>query len=156
LVSEALEMVGLGALAKRYPSQLSGGQQQRVALARALVFKPRMLLLDEPFSNLDAELRTPLRNELHQLREKLKITTIHVTHDQEEALSLSDKVVVMDRARIVEVGTPEDIYSRPQHLYTARTVGASNALSGEVAGVEGGNRVRVRLADGSLVTGYST
>jgi ABC-type Fe3+/spermidine/putrescine transport system ATPase subunit len=153
MVAEALDVVGLSAETHRYPSELSGGQQQRVALARALVFRPSVLLLDEPLSNLDAELRAQLRAELHELRSRINVTTIHVTHDQHEALSLSDSVVVMDRGRVVEIGTPEEIYARPKKLHTATFVGAGNTLQGEVVGVEADGRLDVKLGDGTQIKG---
>lgn len=131
-VMGALELVGLGALAERSATALSGGQQQRVALARALVRRPKILLLDEPLSNLDAELRDRMREEIRSLQQKLKITTVFVTHDQAEALAISDQIIVMNKGRLVEHGAPQDIYRRPQHDLTARFLGLSNRLSGQV------------------------
>ncbi len=129
-VAEALAMVGLAALADRYPARMSGGQQQRVALARALVIRPELLLLDEPLSNLDAGLRVEMREEIARLRAAAGITTLFVTHDQEEALALADRVAVMDRGRIVECASPAELTERPRHLFTARFLGARSVLEG--------------------------
>src|SRR5699024_6538490 len=122
-VTESLKMVKLNEYKNRYPSQLSGGQQQRVAVARALVVNPKILLLDEPLSNLDALLRDELRNEIRQLQKRLNLTTIFVTHDQEEALVLSDKIVVMDQGNIKQVGSPSEIFDYPESFFTADFVG---------------------------------
>ncbi|PZU47578.1 MAG: spermidine/putrescine ABC transporter ATP-binding protein [Microbacterium sp.] len=130
----ALELVGLGHLADRYPHQLSGGQQQRVALARALVTEPRVLLLDEPLSALDAKVRVQLRDEIRRLQLRLGITTVFVTHDQEEALAVSDRIAVMDAGRIEQIGTPEDLYLRPQTPAVAAFVGLSSSLPGDAEG----------------------
>jgi putative spermidine/putrescine transport system ATP-binding protein len=127
-VAELLELIGLEGYGARYPHQLSGGQQQRVALARAVAPEPRVLLLDEPLSALDAQVRQSLRTEIRRIQQRLGITTVYVTHDQEEALSISDRVVVMNQGRIEQVGRPEDIYSNPQTLFTASFVGATNQL----------------------------
>ncbi len=142
-VAEALSMVGLAQLADRYPARMSGGQQQRVALARALVIRPELLLLDEPLSNLDAGLRVEMREEIARLRTAAGITTLFVTHDQEEALALADRVAVMDRGRIVECATPAELTERPRHLFTARFLGARSVVEGRV---EGGNFVAPPLA----------
>jgi putative spermidine/putrescine transport system ATP-binding protein len=131
-VAEALEMVGLAALAARYPAQLSGGQQQRVALARALVIRPDVLLLDEPLSNLDAALRAEMRAEIRALQRRTGITTVLVTHDQAEALAMSDRVAVMSEGELVEEGTPEELASRPRRLFTAGFLSARTALPGRV------------------------
>jgi putative spermidine/putrescine transport system ATP-binding protein len=133
-VAEALAMVGLAALADRYPARMSGGQQQRVALARALVIRPELLLLDEPLSNLDAGLRVEMREEIARLRRAAGITTLFVTHDQEEALALADRVAVMQSGRIVEVATPEALTERPRHLFTARFLGARGVIEGRTEG----------------------
>jgi putative spermidine/putrescine transport system ATP-binding protein len=133
-VAEALAMVGLAQLAERYPARMSGGQQQRVALARALVIRPELLLLDEPLSNLDAGLRVEMREEIARLRAAAGITTLFVTHDQEEALALADRVAVMDRGRIVEIAPPAVLTERPRHLFTARFLGARSVLAGRVEG----------------------
>ncbi|WP_405373839.1 MULTISPECIES: ABC transporter ATP-binding protein [unclassified Microbacterium] len=131
---EALDLVGLGHLADRYPHQLSGGQQQRVALARALVTEPRVLLLDEPLSALDAKVRVQLRDEIRRIQLRLGTTTIFVTHDQEEALAVSDRIAVMDAGRIEQIGTPEDLYLRPQTAQVASFVGLSSTVPGRADG----------------------
>ena len=131
-VGEALERVHLSHLAKRYPHQLSGGQQQRVALARALVFEPAVLLLDEPLSALDAKVRVNLREEIRRLQLQLGMTTLFVTHDQEEALSISDRMGVMSNGRLEQLGSPRDVYARPATGFVARFVGRINELPGEV------------------------
>lgn len=131
-VGWALELLDLKGLEKRYPLQLSGGQQQRVALARALVVEPKVLLLDEPLSNLDARLRLRVREEIVSLQKKLGITTIYVTHDQEEAMSISDRIAVMDRGRVVQVGTPWEVYNKPVNYFVATFMGRSNTLNGIV------------------------
>jgi iron(III) transport system ATP-binding protein len=125
-------------LVDRYPHQLSGGQQQRVALARALVYSPSVLLLDEPFSNLDAKLRERARAWVKELQHRLGLTTIFVTHDQDEALSMSDRVAVMSLGEVQQIGTPEQIYRRPANRFVAEFVGRVNLLSGHVAAWERG------------------
>ena len=125
-VQGSLDMVGLSNYGRRYPAQLSGGEQQRVALARALVLKPKILLLDEPFSNLDALLRVRLREELHAIQRRVKITAIFVTHDQEEALSLADRIAVMNAGRLEQLDKPSQIYSYPRTLFVADFIGAMN------------------------------
>jgi len=132
-VAEALALVDLAGLGGRLPRQLSGGQQQRVALARALVIEPRILLLDEPLSNLDAALREQLREELRALQRRLGVTTLHVTHDQSEAMALADRVVVMNKGRIIELGVPEALYRRPTHRFTAEFLGHTNLIEASVA-----------------------
>jgi putative spermidine/putrescine transport system ATP-binding protein len=139
-VNSALALVGLSGLEKRYPGQLSGGQQQRVALARSLVLEPRILLLDEPFSSLDAHLRIRLRDELKAIQRRLGLTTVFVTHDQEEAMSLADRIVVMNRGAVEQVATPGMIYQRPATLFAAGFIGTMNILP-------------ARLEDGQLTTG---
>ncbi|MET7395712.1 ABC transporter ATP-binding protein [Dactylosporangium sp. NPDC005572] len=143
-ISEALEKVGLAHLRGRYPHQLSGGQQQRVALARALVYSPSVLLLDEPLSNLDAKLREQARAWLKRLQEDLGITTVYVTHDQDEALALSDRIAVMSAGAMLQVGTPRDIYETPATAKVAAFVGRCNFLAGHVEQHRDG-RSRVRL-----------
>jgi putative spermidine/putrescine transport system ATP-binding protein len=133
-VAEALRLVRLGGLAERLPRELSGGQQQRVALARALVIHPDVLLLDEPLSNLDAKLRETVRVEIRELQNKLGITTVMVTHDQEEALIMADRLVVMSEGSVRQVGTQRDLYERPADRFVAGFVGRSNLLSGRVVG----------------------
>ena len=132
-VKEMLELIDLPALGSRYPYQLSGGQQQRVALARALAIQPKVLLLDEPLSALDAKIRVALRNEIRAIQRKLGITTIYVTHDQEEALSLSDRIVVMRDGRVEQIGTPFEIYNFPRTSFVASFVGTLSILRGQVA-----------------------
>ena len=139
-VRRALELVGLAEFADRRPSQLSGGQQQRVALARTLVVEPRVLLLDEPLSNLDANLRVQVRRELKQLQRQLGITTIFVTHDQEEANTTSDRMAVLNEGRIQQVGAPVELYDRPANLFVATFLGSANLIEGEVR-ADGGRRL---------------
>ncbi len=136
-VDRALELVQLAGLAKRYPSQLSGGQQQRVALARAIVTEPPLILMDEPLSNLDAKLRLELRHEIRRLHQSLGLTTLYVTHDQEEALSLADRVVLMRDGVIEQSGTPEDMYAQPRSLYVANFLGYRNLLPVRVGATNG-------------------
>ena len=131
--AESLEMVGLGHLAERYAHQLSGGQQQRVALARALVTRPRVLLLDEPLSALDAKVRVQLRDQIRLIQTELGITTLFVTHDQEEALAVADRVAVMKDGRIEQIGTPEQLYTTPASPFVANFVGLSNKVPAELA-----------------------
>ncbi|HMO29719.1 ABC transporter ATP-binding protein [Enterovirga sp.] len=126
----ALALVGLGTFASRRPSQLSGGQQQRVALARTLAVEPKLLLLDEPLSNLDAQLRVQVRRELREMQQRLGLTTIFVTHDQEEANTICDRIAVMRDGIVQQVGTPVELYERPSNLFVARFLGSLNALSG--------------------------
>jgi putative spermidine/putrescine transport system ATP-binding protein len=137
-----LELIGLQELGERYPFQLSGGQQQRVALARALAPKPQVLLLDEPLSALDAKIRLSLREEIRAIQRELGITTVFVTHDQEEALSMSDRVVVMHKGIADQVGTPFEIYNRPATRFVAQFVGTLNLLDGTVLDAATG-RVRI-------------
>ncbi len=132
-VAEALRLVRLGHLGDRLPRQLSGGQQQRVALARALAIRPDILLLDEPLSNLDAKLRQDVRVEIRELQRKLGLTTVMVTHDQEEALTMADRLVVMSEGRIRQVGTQQDLYERPADRFVADFVGRSTFIEGRVA-----------------------
>jgi spermidine/putrescine ABC transporter ATP-binding subunit len=134
-VGEVLRLVGLGGFERQQPHQLSGGEQQRVALARAIVFRPRVLLFDEPLSNLDAKLRVQMRDEIRELQKRLGITTIYVTHDQEEAMAISDRIAVMDRGEIVQVGSAEALYHTPSSVFVARFIGNTNLLTGRVTGV---------------------
>ena len=144
-VERALEMVRLPGYAKRRPKELSGGQQQRVALARAIVTRPSVLLLDEPLSALDRRLRQEMQVELVRIQRESGLTTIFVTHDQEEALTLSDRVAILDRGRIVQIGAPQEVYERPRTRFAAEFLGDSNFLSGSVR-----DRA-VAVADGTLV-----
>jgi iron(III) transport system ATP-binding protein len=147
-VAESLELVEMEGFAGRYPHQLSGGQQQRVALARTLVYKPRVLLLDEPLSNLDARLRERSRVWLSQVTRQVGLTTVYVTHDQSEALALSDRIAVMNKGRVSQLGTPREIYDRPSDAFVADFIGSSNFLRGRVEGEARDGRVMVALADG--------
>jgi putative spermidine/putrescine transport system ATP-binding protein len=131
-IAEALRLVRLDGLAERRPAQLSGGQQQRVALARALVVNPGVFLLDEPLSNLDARLRAEVRVEIRALQQRLGLTTLFVTHDQEEALTMADRLVVMERGRVRQTGTPEELYERPDNLFVAGFLGRCNIFRGAV------------------------
>lgn len=133
-VDEMLDLIALGHLADRYPYQLSGGQQQRVALARALAPRPNLLLLDEPLSALDAQIRTSLRDDIRRIQRELGITTVFVTHDQEEALSISDRVVVMQAGRADQIGTPSEIYNRPKTRFVANFVGQLNMFKAQQVG----------------------
>jgi putative spermidine/putrescine transport system ATP-binding protein len=132
-VRSALELVGLPGVERRHPSQLSGGQQQRVALARALVLEPRILLLDEPLSNLDAQLRVRMREEITAIQRRVGITTVFVTHDQEEALSISDRIAVMRAGILEQLATPSDLYARPATTFVATFMGTMNLIEGHVA-----------------------
>jgi iron(III) transport system ATP-binding protein len=136
-VRATLDRLGLSCLADRHPHQLSGGQQQRVALARAIVYEPRVLLLDEPLSNLDAKLREEARAWLRELIEKLRISAVCVTHDQVEALALADRILLLDQGRIVQEGPPQQIYGEPASAFAAEFMGANNRLRGTVAEVRG-------------------
>ena len=143
-VSDALELVQISHLAKRKPSELSGGQQQRVALARAFVIEPSVLLMDEPLSNLDAKLRVQMRSVIKKLQKRLGITTIYVTHDQEEALAISDRIAVMKDGNIMQIGTPRDIYAKPQNPFVAGFIGVSNFLDCAVSGEAAAARVSIK------------
>ena len=142
-VRDMLAIVKLDHLAHRYPGELSGGQQQRVALARALVVEPEILLLDEPLSNLDAHLREEMRFEIRRLHDKFHITSIYVTHDQSEAMVIADRICVMERGRIAQIGTPEEIYERPRTRFAASFIGKTNLLRGPLNA-----RRELVLADG--------
>jgi spermidine/putrescine ABC transporter ATP-binding subunit len=137
VAADALRLVRLEGYESHYPRQLSGGQQQRVGLARALVYRPKVLLLDEPLSNLDAKLREEMRFEIKEVVTRLGITAVYVTHDQAEALALSDRVAIMNRGRLEQVGTPEEIYERPQSRFVAEFIGLSNFLEGRLQAVDG-------------------
>ena len=150
-VRNVLDKVKLGGLGERYPGQLSGGQQQRVALARALVLNPEILLLDEPLSNLDAKIRVQVRAEIRKLQKELAITTIYVTHDQEEALTLSDRIAVFNQGKILQVGPPKELYERPANRFVADFIGINNLVEGTVRSVEGPQRsLRVDTVLGEL------
>jgi spermidine/putrescine transport system ATP-binding protein len=149
-VREAIDLVHLGSFTKRRPGQLSGGQQQRVALARALVLNPAVLLLDEPLGALDAKLRRSLTVELKALQERVGITFLYVTHDQEEALTMSDRVAVMHSGKIVQIGTPHEIYEEPADTYVADFLGVSNLMQVEIVERGPGSRCRVKLGEWAL------
>jgi iron(III) transport system ATP-binding protein len=157
-VGDLLKLVGLHELAEKYPAQLSGGQQQRVALARAMALSPDLLLLDEPLSALDAQVRITLRSELRQLQRRLGVTTLMVTHDQEEALTMADRILVMDQGVIVQEGTPQDIYQKPATPFVAAFIGSMNFLHGAVKEAAdtyraGPLQLRVRNGTGALPAG---
>lgn len=149
-VAHALELVGLPDLAERYPRQLSGGQQQRIAIARCVVLEPRILLFDEPLSNLDLKLRLTMRRELRQLQRRLGKTAIYVTHDQGEALALSDRIVVMSNGRIEQIGQPREIYERPANTFVADFIGSSNLIDAVVVRADAGATV-VRTDHGLML-----
>ncbi len=152
---EGLAQVGLGGYEARQPSELSGGQQQRVAVARALVLKPSVLLFDEPLSNLDARLRRQMREEIRELQQRLGLTVVYVTHDQQEAMAVSDRIVVMNGGRIEQQGTPRDLYERPATPFLARFMGESNPARGRLRRI-GPNEARVQLGAASIEIGNST
>jgi len=152
-VDEALELVRLSGLGDRFPREISGGQQQRVALARAIVIRPSVLLLDEPLSNLDAKLRQDMRREIRELQRQLGLTTMFVTHDQEEALTLSDTIVVMNKGRVEQIGTPLQVYESPNSLFVTQFIGEANILSGRL---EDSGPGLVRLATTGGVTVIAT
>src|SRR5262252_2079681 len=149
-VRRALAIVDLAGFEQRPATRLSGGQQQRVALARAVVHEPRLLLLDEPLSNLDAQLRDEMRSELKRLQSKIGITTVYVTHDQSEALALSDRIAVIDRGTITQIGSPQDIYFRPANPFVARFVGATNLLTGRLVNSANG-KAAVEVLNGRQI-----
>jgi iron(III) transport system ATP-binding protein len=151
-VAQALELMGIAEYAKRYPHELSGGQQQRVALARALVMEPSILLFDEPLSNLDAKLRVRMREEIRGIQQRLKITSVFVTHDQSEAMTMSDVVVVMRDGRIEQVGTPEDVYQRPSTEFVASFLGTANFVPTNLK-PDGSGRAMIRSESLHVVAG---
>ena len=128
-MNRIIHLVGLEATQKRKPSELSGGQQQRIALARALVYEPQLLLLDEPLSNLDAKLRVYMREEIRRIQQSAKVTTVYVTHDQEEALSISDQIAVMSAGKVDQIGSPDEIYENPKTIHVADFIGQANFLT---------------------------
>lgn len=150
-VHEALDLVGLADLADRYPFQLSGGQQQRVALARAVVTRPRLLLLDEPLSNLDAKIRETSRVWLRDLQQQVGITTVYVTHDQAEAFAMSDMIAVMDMGKLLQFAPPEDLYANPATQFVAEFIGATSFLKGAISSIDK-NTVTVRVANGDMLS----
>jgi spermidine/putrescine transport system ATP-binding protein len=152
-VLDALALVRMEGLEKRRPSQLSGGQQQRVALARALVLNPAVLLLDEPLGALDAKLRKALQIELKALQEEVGITFVYVTHDQEEALTMSDRLAVMSNGQVEQIGTPSEVYEEPETAYVADFLGVSNLMDARAEGSDGAGRCRVRVGEFELTAG---
>ena len=150
-VRRALEMVRLEGLGERHPAQLSGGQQQRVALARALVFSPALVLMDEPLGALDKQLREHMQFEIKAIHRQLGVTVVYVTHDQGEALTMSDRIAVFSQGAIQQIGTPTELYDAPASAFVAQFIGENNRLAGVVAAIEG-RRCRVRLADGSTIS----
>lgn len=150
-VARALDMVQLGALANRKPSQLSGGQQQRVALARALVFEPRVVLMDEPLGALDKQLREQMQLDIRELHQRLGLTIVFVTHDQGEALTMSDRIAVFNKGKIEQIGTPREIYDQPQTRFVAEFIGETNLLEGKVEAIND-NQISVALSTGQLIT----
>jgi len=149
-VMDSLDLVGLADLSDRYPFQLSGGQQQRVALARAVVTRPRLLLLDEPLSNLDAKIREQARVWVRELQQRVGITTIYVTHDQSEAFAMSDMIAVINKGILLQFAPPEELYSHPATQFVAEFIGATSFLKGVVASMDG-NRLEVRVTNGDLL-----
>jgi len=149
-VGQALELVQLGQLALRYPAQLSGGQRQRVALARAIICQPRLVLLDEPLAALDVELRRQMQSFLKDIQREIKTTFLFVTHDQEEAIAMADRICVMNSGRIQQLGSPHDVYYRPRTEFVARFFGDNNLVEGKLAAIEGRYR-RIETALGSLL-----
>lgn len=149
-VTNALNMIKMGDIAHRYPSQLSGGQQQRVALARALVFEPRLVLMDEPLGALDKQLREHMQLEIKQLHEKFGLTIVYVTHDQSEALTMSDRVAVFHKGEIQQIDAPKVLYEEPKTAFVAQFIGENNQINGTIASIDG-EHCEVKLADGSLL-----
>jgi iron(III) transport system ATP-binding protein len=154
MAAEKISLLGLGGLERRFPSELSGGQQQRVAVARALVLEPLVLLFDEPLSNLDAKLRRRVRDDIRDLQSRLALTVVYVTHDQQEALAISDQVIVMAEAAIAQSGPPRELYERPANLFVADFIGDANIVDAELAAWSG-DQVRVRLASLELILPHS-
>jgi ABC-type Fe3+/spermidine/putrescine transport system ATPase subunit len=152
-VRRMLDIVGLPGVEDRMPEQLSGGQRQRVALARALVIEPQVLLLDEPLSNLDAMLRKRMRREIRELQRRLGITTIFVTHDQDEAFEMSDRVALLNKGRVEQIGSPEELYDQPASRFVAEFIGDANLIDSQVVGAPDGGQVRVRIAGGAALSG---
>ena len=149
-VEEALRLVRLSGYEKRMPSQLSGGQRQRIAIARAAVLRPKVLLLDEPLGALDLKLRQQMQTELKRMQQEMGITFLYITHDQEEALNMSTRIVILREGRVEQIGTPEEVYEHPQTLFAAGFIGQSNLLRGEVTAVHPENRFTLRVEDVEL------
>lgn len=152
-VKEILSLVGLADMETRYPNQLSGGQQQRVALARALVMEPGVLLFDEPLSNLDAKLRVYMRSEIRKIQQKVGITAIYVTHDQSEAMSLSDRIIIMNKGIIEQIGTPKEIYYTPATEFVADFIGTANFIEGKIENLED-SKATLNIGDEKLEINY--
>ena len=150
-VTEVLKTVGVGELLEQYPGQLSGGQQQRVALARALVSSDGLLLFDEPLSNVDAKVREQLRYEIRRMQQQIGFAAIYVTHDQEEAMELADRIAVLNKGRIAQLGTAQEIYETPADRYVAKFIGATNEIFGDVASIEGEGRATVATEAGLVI-----
>jgi putative spermidine/putrescine transport system ATP-binding protein len=151
-VGKVLDLVALTGFAHRYPSQLSGGQQQRVAVARAIVFNPQLLLLDEPFGALDRKLRETMQLELRRLQQRLRLTTIFITHDQEEALTLSDRIAIMRDGQVKQIGTPQEVYAQPKDQFVADFVGESNLIPGRIVRIESSGRATIAGPGGAKIT----
>lgn len=154
-VSQVLDMVQLGSMRDRRPSQLSGGQQQRVALARALVFEPRVVLMDEPLGALDKQLREQMQLDIRELHNRLELTIVFVTHDQSEALTMSDRIAVFNKGKIEQIGTPRDIYDRPETRFVAEFIGETNLIEGSIESVEA-KQALVRLKNGHTIQAAAT
>lgn len=152
-VENIIKLVGLIGMENRFPNQLSGGQQQRVALARALVMEPGVLLFDEPLSNLDAKLRVYMRTEIRKIQKKVGITAIYVTHDQSEAMSLSDKIIVMNKGKIEQIGTPEEIYYKPKNEFVADFIGTANFINADIESEKNGKGI-LKIHNESLEISY--
>lgn len=152
-VNKIIELVGLTGMENRSPNQLSGGQQQRVALARALVMEPGVLLFDEPLSNLDAKLRVYMRTEIRKIQKKVGITAIYVTHDQSEAMSLSDRIIIMNKGKIEQVGSPKEVYYKPKTEFVADFIGTANFINGKIEKVEDGKAV-INMYDKRIFVPY--
>jgi iron(III) transport system ATP-binding protein len=149
-------LVGLEGFEGRSPAQLSGGQQQRVSLARSLIMEPKVLLLDEPLSNLDAKLRVSTRLEIRKIQQRVGITSVYVTHDQEEAMTLSDRVVIMHNGKIMQIGTPQEIYAHPVNRFVADFIGKANFIKGHVSGMRPGNALEIELMEKKIVVAAQT
>lgn len=155
-IKKVLDMVQLEGYENRYPRQMSGGQQQRIAMARALVFEPEIMLLDEPLSNLDAQLREEMRFEFNELQKKLGITAVYVTHDQAEALVISDKIVILNQGKIVQSGTPKEIYSNPKNKFVAGFIAVTSFIDGRIDSfTEEKKRVMVKTDDGLVIHSFN-
>jgi len=148
---EIMGLVGLEGLEKRSPAQLSGGQQQRVSLARSLIMEPKVLLLDEPLSNLDAKLRVSTRLEIRKIQQRVGITSVYVTHDQEEAMTLSDRVVIMHEGKIMQIGTPQEIYAYPVNRFVADFIGKANFIKGHVTGIRPDNVLEIEIMGKKII-----